>query len=130
MGCLQFYHILLEELCYRKLILHNMFSVLLKLYGVLPFFRLFCFSWARCSILRTFNVCVYTNVFSRLSVESFNTSSWVYCLCRYLFRATTFRWYLYSPNNLIHWSDAFRNCIFCSRRILSFKQAGKDYKTD
>lgn len=127
MGCLQFLSYIVGGTMLPEANIAQYVSQYYLNYmgGVLPFFGYFCFSWAGV-VFYALLTCVYTNVFSRLSVESFNTSHHGFIVCAGIYLgATTFRWYLYSPNNLIRGVMLLGIVYFCSRRILSFKQAGE-----
>lgn len=88
--------------------------------GVLPFFGYFCFSWMGI-LLYAFLVAFYLNLFGILPQKVNLTSQHGFIMCCAIYiAATTFRWYLYSPNNLIRGVFLLSIVYYGSRKFLAF----------
>lgn len=89
--------------------------------GVLPFFGYFCFGWIGvllCAVLVVF----YLNQFKRLPslINNECQHGFLLCVAVYL-SSTTFRWYLYSPNNLIRGVFLLGIVYFLTIKFLCFQ---------
>lgn len=88
--------------------------------GVLPFFGYFCFGWIGILIYAIL-VGIYISVLNRLPtmVTLQKKQGFLICMGVYL-SSTAFRWYLYSPNNLLRGILLLGIVYFISKKILSF----------
>lgn len=89
--------------------------------GVLPFFGFFCFGWLGV-LLYAILLSAYLNQFKRLpGLVNNGPHGFLLCVAIYL-STTAFRWYLYSPNNLIRGVFLLSIVYFISEKFLCFEK--------
>lgn len=90
--------------------------------GVLPFFGYFCFGWLGV-VFYALLTCAYLNRFVKISGKGFSASAHGFLVCTAVYlAATAFRWYLYTPNNLIRGVLLLGIVYYISQRVLSFEK--------